>query len=291
MKKFLFTAMLISLMAAAFGARAQYVPSMPGSLGVGQVTDTSVEWTFSSNGSMYDEIQLFVGDSNTPKMTQRISGYANSIVETGLTPSSLYEGRRLKAVYFGVAGPISATFPATYTLQRVPTLKIEQDFPVNIIFNSNAANLGEGMSAWQIYNETAHDLRDWIRTENLELGPFKSGETYVFRTRGRNTEGKTTDWSSPVSFTMAGVSFAAPAVPSTPPTPAKTQAIVAGSVVSVKANVKSLNVRLVGSLKARRIGGIMPGTQYEALEVKNGWAKINYNGSQGWVFAQYLKMQ
>ncbi|MDO8558079.1 MAG: SH3 domain-containing protein [bacterium] len=282
MKKIIFFTFLFFALATV--VRAQYTPSVPGSLGIGKVTPSSVEWTFNLNGAMVTEIQLFVGDETSPRVKQAVANYATSIVETGLTANTRYENRKIRAMYYGTPGPFSNTFPAALTLQKIPTLVFEPLPPNNILIRTEGdAGTGEGLTAWQVYNVTQGELRGLVSTQNLQLGPFESGKTYVFKVRAQNVDGMLTDWSSGISYTMPGPL-------SSSPSPSSSANPQAGQRIVLKLGVSALNVRTLPAISGRRIGYMRPSQEFEALETQNGWYRIQFTSTvQGWVSGKYVR--
>ena len=51
----------------------------------------------------------------------------------------------------------------------------------------------------------------------------------------------------------------------------------------------TLNVRENASLSAPILGTVKPGEQYELLEENEGWFKIKFQDSEGWISSQYAK--
>jgi len=51
----------------------------------------------------------------------------------------------------------------------------------------------------------------------------------------------------------------------------------------------TLNVRESPSLSANILGSVAPGEQYELLEENEGWFKIKFQDSEGWISSQYAK--
>lgn len=282
-QKFFLASLVASFLAFSPVTHAQYTPSQPGSLGVGEMTESSIEWKFNLGGALVNEVQLFVGDEKAARVTLRVPNYALSIIETGLSPNTRYEGRKVRAVYFGTAGPFSDAFHAVYTLQKVPGLRFEPFPPHNaFIYADGAVNVGTGMSAWQLYDVTHKKIWNWITTDTFQSGPFEAGKTYVFQVRARNADGVLTAWSQQISYTVpveagksSSSSSGSPEAPGGP----------SGKIV---VNVAMLNVRTQPSLAGKLIGIVRQGQSFSVLELKNGWYRIQFVlGKEGWVSGKY----
>ncbi len=282
-QKILFFSFLGLMLSFSLSANAQYAPSAPGSLGVGKVTESSIEWTFNLNGALVTEVQLFVGDETSPRFKQAVANYATSILETGLAPNTRYENRKIRAIYYGTPGALSGEFPAGLTLQKIPKLIFEPLLPKNILFRTEGdSGVGESLSGWQVYNVTQGELRGLVHTQNLQLGPFEPGQTYVFKVRAQNADGILTDWSSGISYTMPGSLSV-----STPPVSTANPQI--GQMITLKSGVSALNVRTLPSISGIRIGYMRPGKTFEVLETTNGWHRIQFTSAvQGWISGKYV---
>ena len=251
-------------------------------LGAGLVTENSIEWTFSLGGSLVTEVQLFVGDETTPRITQAVANYAGSIVESGLVANTRYENRRLRAVYYGTPGAMSGVFPAGVTLQKIPSLRFEALPPNNVfLYVVGATQIGTELSAWQLYEVERDTAWKWTKTETFQSGPFEAGKSYAFRVRARNLVGKASEWSQPIAYTplASETSLASP----TSPVPTAAKKLV------VKQGVFALNVRTLPSILGKRIGVIGPGAAYEVLGEENGWYQIQSTPTTaGWVSGRYV---
>lgn len=81
-----------------------------------------------------------------------------------------------------------------------------------------------------------------------------------------------------------------------PPTPVSTSVDSSASETKNSANSNTykvtpkigLNVRKGLSSNSSKLGVLTQGTQVSVLSIENGWAKINYNGTEAYVFAKYL---
>jgi len=280
MKKTIFytTICFIGFFAFFGNTHAQYMPSAPGMLGVGAVTENSIEWTFNLGGSLVTEVQLFVGDETAPRVTQAVANYATSIVETGLAANTRYDTRRVRAAYYGTAGAMSAVFPAGVTLQKVPSIRFEALPPNNtFLYVENATQIGTELSAWQLYEVERDTAWRWIKTESFQSGPFEPGKSYAFKVRARNLVGRASEWSQPITYTPpASETSPAPSVPTVT------------KKVAVKQGVAALNVRTLPSIAGKRITVIRPGIMYDVLGEENGWYRIQFSSTvTGWVSGKY----
>ncbi|MDP3963634.1 MAG: SH3 domain-containing protein [bacterium] len=275
------------LLVTSPAAHAQYLPGMPGKLGVGAVSQTGIEWTFSLGGSLANEVQLFVGNDTAPKITIPADTGTVSIFEGDLEPNTRYAARRIRAVYYGVGGALSAEFPAAYTLARVPSLAIEPIIgsPNIQLSVSESFRLGEGVSGWQVYDVLRRDLRDWVGTYTLQLPGGAPGEGRVFKVRARNAEGLVTDWSESVSYIYEPIPIASPE-----PSVETVNASSPLPTLTVNANVAALRVRNQPSLSGLIIGRVHGGQSHPVLAEQDGWYRIPYQSREGWVFGGYVSV-
>jgi hypothetical protein len=274
--------LLIPLFALFFvlSASAQYMPAAPGYLGVGKVTANSVEWTFNLSGAMADHVQLFVGDSKEPVLVKSVTGDFMSIEETGLQSGQKYTGRKVNSSYFGVNGSMSLEFPAAFTLTKSPEVTLEVLSGKNLNFKTDFSTSG-GEEAWQVMNETLGKMHDWVKTADLQLGPFEPGKEYVFLLRAKNSTGSVGEWSHPVKYTITASSVGIYTVGTD--TGAKKTAVL-------KPRVRGLNVRTLPSMAGKIISVITPGQVVEISDEKTGWMKVSVNGKEGWSYGEYLAL-
>lgn len=60
--------------------------------------------------------------------------------------------------------------------------------------------------------------------------------------------------------------------------------------LKVASGFKYLNVRTSASAKAKAVSRILPGDEFEFIDVSNGWYKIKKDGKEfGWVFGKFVK--
>lgn len=78
--------------------------------------------------------------------------------------------------------------------------------------------------------------------------------------------------------------------PTTAPTSAPTAAPTAGTRTA-HVNCSLLNVRASASTSAAKLGTLKNGAKVTVLSESNGWARISYNGRDGYVNAQYLRYE
>jgi|GEM_PF-7090867 SH3-like domain-containing protein/ribosomal protein L40E len=102
------------------------------------------------------------------------------------------------------------------------------------------------------YGHITYDEYDgWVELSNLKYTP-EAGEEYT-------GEGKASDFAQSGKYT-----------------------------VNTNGEADELNIRSEASVYSDKVGSVPDGAQVNVTEVKDGWGKISYNGTDGWVSMNYL---